>query len=97
MARSMPTPAKSVRWWRGDLRAASAVHEMLDAATPDAIFHLAGIAHVPSANADPAGTLDVNVIVASRILGDVRTRRAAGTLDPVVVVVGQRRAVRPSR
>jgi GDP-4-dehydro-6-deoxy-D-mannose reductase len=80
--------AKSVRWWRGDLRAANSAHEMIDAAMPDAIFHLAGIAHVPSANADPAGTLDVNVIVASRILGDVRTRRAAGTLDPVVVIVG---------
>ncbi len=80
--------AGSVRWWGGDLRAAGAAHEMIDAAKPDAIFHLAGIAHVPSANADPAGTLDVNVVVASRILGDVRTRRANGTLDPVIVVVG---------
>jgi GDP-4-dehydro-6-deoxy-D-mannose reductase len=80
--------AKTVRWWEGDLRAAGAAHEMIDASKPDAIFHLAGIAHVPSANADPAGTLDVNVIVASRILGDVRTRRGAGSLDPVVVVVG---------
>lgn len=80
--------AKSVQWWEGDLRAPSAAHDALDASTPDAIFHLAGIAHVPSANADPAGTLDVNVIVAARLLGDVRTRRAAGTLDPIVVVVG---------
>ena len=83
-----PDAAKSVRWWNGDLRAAGSAHAMIDAAKPDAIFHLAGIAHVPSANADPAGTLDVNVIAASRILGDVRTRRAEGTLDPVVVVVG---------
>jgi len=80
--------AKSVRWWSGDLRAADSAHEMIGASKPDAIFHLAGIAHVPSANADPAGTLDVNVIVASRILGEVRTRRAAGTLDPAVVIVG---------
>jgi GDP-4-dehydro-6-deoxy-D-mannose reductase len=80
--------SKSVRWWQGDLRAPSAAHDAIDASTPDAIFHLAGIAHVPSADADPSGTLDVNVIVASRLLGDVRTRRAAGTLDPVVVVVG---------
>lgn len=80
--------AKAIHWWRGDLRAATSAHEMVGAASPDAIFHLAGIAHVPSANADPAGTLEVNVIVASRILGDVRTRRAAGALDPVVVVVG---------
>jgi GDP-4-dehydro-6-deoxy-D-mannose reductase len=78
----------AVRWWEGDLRAATAAHDAIEAATPDAIFHLAGIAHVPSANADPAGTLEVNVIVASRLLAHVRARRAAGTLDPVVVMVG---------
>ena len=77
-----------VRWWEGDLRGATAAREAIDAAAPDAIFHLAGIAHVPSANADPAGTLEVNVIVASRLLAHVRARRAAGTLDPVVVMVG---------
>jgi len=79
---------EAVHWWSGDLRRADAAHEALDASTPDAIFHLAGIAHVPSANADPGGTLEVNVIAASRLLGDLRVRRAAGTLDPVVVVVG---------
>jgi len=77
-----------VRWWEGDLRGATAAREAIDAAAPDAIFHLAGIAHVPSANADPAGTLEVNVIVASRLLAHVRARRAAGILDPVVVIVG---------
>ncbi|MBA2684385.1 MAG: GDP-mannose 4,6-dehydratase [Gemmatimonadaceae bacterium] len=80
--------ARSVRWWQGDLRAPESAHAMLDAAMPDAIFHLAGMAHVVTANADPAGTLDVNVIVASRILGEVRTRRGGGTLDPAVVIVG---------
>jgi GDP-4-dehydro-6-deoxy-D-mannose reductase len=77
-----------VHWWEGDLRAPTAAREAIDAATPDAIFHLAGIAHVPSANADPAGTLEVNVIIASRLLAHVRARRAAGTLDPVMVIVG---------
>ncbi len=80
--------AQAIHWWLGDLRSPDAAHAMISASMPDAIFHLAGIAHVVSANADPAGTLDVNVIVASRILGDVRTRRAAGTLDPAVVIVG---------
>ncbi|MFI5243069.1 MAG: GDP-mannose 4,6-dehydratase [Gemmatimonadales bacterium] len=78
----------AVQWWTGDLRRVDAAHETLEASTPDAIFHLAGIAHVPSANADPGGTLEVNVIVASRLLGDARVRRVAGTLDPVVVIVG---------
>jgi GDP-4-dehydro-6-deoxy-D-mannose reductase len=78
----------AVHWWRGDLRAPTAAHEAIDAAKPDAVFHLAGIAHLPSADADPAGTLDVNVIVAWRLLHVLRDRRAAGTLDPVAVVVG---------
>ena len=78
----------AVHWWEGDLCAAAAARESIDAAKPNAIFHLAGIAHVPSANADPAGTLEVNVIVASRLIAHVRARRAAGTLDPVVVIVG---------
>jgi GDP-4-dehydro-6-deoxy-D-mannose reductase len=78
----------AVRWREGDLRASTAAHDAIEAATPDAIFHLAGIAHVPSANADPAGTLEVNVIAAARLLAHVRARRAAGTLDPVVVMVG---------
>lgn len=78
----------AVRWWNGDLRGPTAAHEAIAAAVPDAIFHLAGIAHVPSANADPAATLEVNVIAAARLLHDVRTRRSTGTLDPVVLVVG---------
>jgi len=78
----------AVHWCEGDLRSPTVVRDAIDAATPDAIFHLAGIAHVPSANADPARTLEVNVVVASRLLGEVRGRRAAETLDPVVVIVG---------
>ena len=80
--------ASAVRWWSGDLRTPTAAHDAIESAKPDAIFHLAGIAHVVTATADPAATLDVNVIVASRLLGDVRTRRAEGTLDPVVVIAG---------
>lgn len=78
----------AVRWWEGDLRAPAAAHQVVEAAGPDAIFHLAGIAHVPSANADPAATLEINVIAAARLLQDVRARRSAGTLDPVVLIVG---------
>jgi GDP-4-dehydro-6-deoxy-D-mannose reductase len=78
----------AVRWWEGDLRAPAAAREAIDAATPDAIFHLAAIAHVLSANADPAATSEVNIIAASRLLAHVRARRAAGTLDPVVLIIG---------
>ena len=80
--------SRAVHWWEGDLRAPAAAREAIDAATPDAVFHLAAIAHVLSADAEPAGTLEVNVIVLSRLLAHVRARRAAGTLDPMVMVVG---------
>jgi GDP-4-dehydro-6-deoxy-D-mannose reductase len=82
------TARSAVRWHEADLRHPDASRNAIQASTPDAIFHLAGIAYVPSANADPAGTLEVNVLIAARLLGEVRVRRAAGTLDPVVIVVG---------
>ena len=78
----------AVRWWEGDLRAPTAAHDAIDLAVPDALFHLAGIAHVLSSNADPGGTIEVNVVVAARLLAHVRARRKAGTLDPVVVMIG---------
>ncbi len=78
----------AVRWLDQDLRLPSAARGAIQSATPDAIFHLAGMAHLPTANNDPAGTLEINVIVAARLLADVRVRRAAGTLDPVVLIVG---------
>jgi len=43
---------------------------------------------VPAAEADPGEAYDVNVIGAVRLLAAVAERHAAGTLDPVVLVVG---------
>jgi len=78
----------AVRWLDCDVTHAAALHAALEASTPDAVFHLAGIAFVPAATADPAGTLEVNVVAAARLLADIGARRRAGTLDPVVLVVG---------
>ncbi len=77
-----------VSWRREDLRDAGAVHAALDAAEPDTVFHLAGVAFVPDAGDDPMLAFDVNVGTAVRLLREVRERRAAGTLDPVVLLVG---------
>jgi len=79
---------RSVRWIGADVRQPSDIARMLDESRPDAIFHLAGVAFVPAASADPGTALDVNVVAAARLLADVRARRKAGTLDPVVLVVG---------
>ena len=78
----------AVRWESLDLRTTAAIEGVLDLARPDAVLHLAGIAHVVSAQEDPGLTVDVNVGICARLLAAVRARRAAGTLDPMVLVVG---------
>lgn len=83
-----PEDHASVVWRREDLRDRRAIGLVLDAAAPEVIFHLAGISFVPAAAEDPMAALDLNVGVAVQILHEVRLRRAAGTLDPVVLVVG---------
>ena len=81
-------PLISVRWHRADVRRGEDLTQVLDAAKPDAIFHLAGVAFVPAAQADPGAALETNVIAAARLMAELKTRRAAGSLDPVVLVVG---------
>lgn len=77
-----------VQWRRDDLLHADAVRRAVDDARPDAVFHLAGVSFVPAAGRDPALALDTNVGIAVRLLDVLEERRAAGTLDPVVLVVG---------
>lgn len=80
---------RAVSWVMADVRRAADIRAALDAAqSPDAIFHLAGVSFVPGAASDPGLTCEVNVVAAARLLGEVRVRRRAGVLDPVVVVVG---------
>lgn len=78
----------SVRWITQDLRAPGCFDHVLDDARPDAILHLAGIAHVVSAQTDPGLAYDVNIGLCGRLLAAVRARRAVGALDPVVLVIG---------
>jgi GDP-4-dehydro-6-deoxy-D-mannose reductase len=83
-----PVDHALVRWRTDDLRSAAAVADAIDEAEPSAIFHLAGVAFVPAAGDDPHGAFEVNVGIAITLLDAVRRRRLAGTLDPVVVLVG---------
>ena len=78
----------AVTWRHEDLRAQGATRGAIEASRPDAIFHLAGVSFVPAAGDDPMLAFDVNTGLAVRLLNDVRARKAAGTLDPVVVLVG---------
>jgi GDP-4-dehydro-6-deoxy-D-mannose reductase len=80
--------SRAARWLAGDVRDAEHLEAALDAARPDAIFHLAGVTFVPAAGRDPGTTAEVNAVAAARLLGLVRERRQAGTLDPTVIIVG---------
>jgi GDP-4-dehydro-6-deoxy-D-mannose reductase len=77
-----------VSWRHEDLRNQSAVRGAVEASKPDAIFHLAGVSFVPAAGDDPMLAFDVNTGLAVRLLNEVRERKAAGALDPVVLLVG---------
>ncbi len=83
-----PEDHSQIQWRRDDLLHADAVRDAVDAAAPDAVFHLAGMAFLPAAGRDPALALDTNVGIAVRLLDVIEERRVAGTLDPRVLMVG---------
>lgn len=71
-----------------DVRDQAALAAALDAAKPDHVYHLAGVAFVPDAERAPHEAYDINGLGVSRLLAALAPRRAAGVLDPVVLVVG---------
>ena len=80
--------ARRVAWVRCDVRDPGDLAAALDRSRPDAIVHLAGIAYLPQAGKDPGHAAEVNTLSTVRLLGLVRERRAAGTLDPRILVIG---------
>lgn len=80
--------AANVRWLTGDVRDIEHLRTAVDGAKPDVVFHLAGVSFLPAAAADPGYAAEVNAVAAARLVGIVGERRRAGTLDPVVLVVG---------
>lgn len=79
---------RAIHWLKCDVTRTDALRAALDASAPDAVLHLAGVAFVPTANADPGQAFEVNAVAAARLLAELGTRRRAGTLDPMVLVVG---------
>ncbi|HLV27383.1 MAG TPA: GDP-mannose 4,6-dehydratase [Gemmatimonadales bacterium] len=81
-------PVQEIHWLHGDVRDARLLARAVDESTPDAVFHLAGVSFVPGADADPGEAFDVNVTATARLLSVIAARRASGTMDPSVVIVG---------
>ncbi|MEX2181804.1 MAG: GDP-mannose 4,6-dehydratase [Gemmatimonadaceae bacterium] len=82
---------RAVSWRAFDLRADAErrTHAaFVERQRPDAIFHLAGVSFVPEAGHDPDAAFETNVGAMVSLLTPLAAARAAGTLDPVVLVVG---------
>ena len=79
---------RAVEWTVADVRDARQVDDAVDAARADVVFHLAGVSFPPDAERSPELTYDVNVLGAVRLLAAVTRQRAAGSADPVVIIVG---------
>jgi len=83
-----PELRDAVQWKAVDLRHRAEVARLLDDARPDLVFHLAGVTFVPTATTDPGHAYEVNVVASARLLAEIATRKAAGAIDPALVVVG---------
>lgn len=79
---------RAVRWVSADVTDPAALARAIDAAAPDAVAHLAGIAAPGDAAADPRLAFSVNTGAAGVLASLLAERRRAGTLDARLLVVG---------
>ena len=79
---------RATRWVRADMRSADDVDAAVEGATPDVVFHLAGVSFPPEADRAPATAYDVNTLGVVRLLGAIQRRVSAGVINPVTLVVG---------
>ena len=82
------TDGAQIGWRAMDITQQSDVAAVVDGARPDVVLHLAAVSHIPDAMANPGYAYEVNAVGTVRLLAEVRRHRAAGTADPMVVVVG---------
>jgi GDP-4-dehydro-6-deoxy-D-mannose reductase len=75
-------------WLPLDVTRQEEVGAIVDRSRPDVVLHLAAVSHVPDALRNPGYAYDVNAVGTVRLLAEIRRHRAAGTADPVVLVIG---------
>ncbi|HEV2878801.1 MAG TPA: GDP-mannose 4,6-dehydratase [Candidatus Eremiobacteraceae bacterium] len=76
--------AARVEWRQSELSDINCMRDLLRAARPEAVFHLAAQSSVPASNEDPRATFETNVLGTARLLEAVRDTAP----DATVVVVG---------
>lgn len=89
--RSTVDSLDDVVWHVGDLASGEdvdVVRRAVDAASPDVVFHLAGLSFVPAAGDDPVSALAVNAGVGVRVLEAVRRSGAESKRFPRTLFVG---------
>lgn len=75
----------AVKWTMLDIRSDDEIARAVDAAAPDYVVHLAGIAFAPEANASPVRAFEINALGVMRLLNRLL---AAGASKTKVLVVG---------
>ena len=83
-----PDERARIRWIPLDVRDEAAIDVTVDRSQPELVVHLAAVSFPPDADRAPATTFDINVLGTVRLLSTIVRRRAAGALDPVVLIVG---------
>ena len=78
----------AVEWRTTDVTVQTEIGRLVDVAAADLILHLAAVSHVPDAARNPGYAYEVNAVGTVRLLAEVRRHRAAGTGDPLVLVIG---------
>jgi GDP-4-dehydro-6-deoxy-D-mannose reductase len=76
--------ASAMQWHRIDLLEPDSLCAAISASRPDAVFHLAAQSNVPASIADPADTLEINLLGTVRLL-DACRREAP---DAMLVAIG---------
>jgi len=76
--------ATAVRWLCADVLNPNALSEVVKAAKPQVVFHLAAQASVAASLRDPAGTVETNVVGTANLLETLRSQAS----DATVVTVG---------
>lgn len=83
-----PDERTRVAWRTADVTDQGELGALVDFAGADVVLHLAAVSHVPDAARNPGYAYEVNTVGTVRLLAEVRRHRAAGTGDPLVLVIG---------